>query len=110
MLRNIIDTFPSGEFGKSCLKSHIPDKLTKPHLLCSSVCQDVSLVGFLLVFGCTSRLKGRRSRTQTVTPIGVGPVISAVAGGLLVELLPAAAPKLVLGVILTVSAVRIFQG
>src|SRR5919107_2863928 len=52
----------------------------------------------------------RQDLTETVAPMGVGSVIGAVAGGLLVGLVPAAALKLVLGVILIVSAVRIFQG
>jgi uncharacterized membrane protein YfcA len=60
-----------------------------------------------------ARLKAFDERlylTQTVVPMGVGSVIGAVAGGLLVGLVPAAALKLVLGVILIVSAVRIFLG
>jgi uncharacterized membrane protein YfcA len=60
-----------------------------------------------------ARLKAfdeRLDLTQTVAPMGVGSVIGAVAGGLLVGLVPAAALKLVLGVILIVSAVRIFRG
>jgi uncharacterized membrane protein YfcA len=60
-----------------------------------------------------ARLKAfdeRLDLTQTVAPMGVGSVIGAVTGGLLVGLVPAAALKLVLGVILIVSAVRIFRG
>jgi len=60
-----------------------------------------------------ARLKAfdeRLDLTQTVAPMGVGSVIGAVAGGLLVGLVPAAALKLVLGVILIVSAMRIFRG
>ena len=41
--------------------------------------------------------------------MGVGSVIGAVAGELLLRLVPAAALKLVLGVILIVSAVRTFR-
>jgi uncharacterized protein len=54
----------------------------------------------------------RRDLTETVAPIrpmGLGSVIGAVAGGLLVGLVSAAALKLILGVILIVSAVRIFR-
>jgi len=51
----------------------------------------------------------RRDLTETVAPMGIGSVIGAVAGGLLVGLVPAAALKLVLGMILIVSAVRIFR-
>jgi uncharacterized membrane protein YfcA len=51
----------------------------------------------------------RADLTQTVAPMGIGSVIGAVVGGFLVGLVPAAALKLVLGVILIVSAVRIFH-
>jgi uncharacterized protein len=43
-----------------------------------------------------------------VAPMGAGSVMGAVVGGLLVGMVPAAALKLVLGVILIGSAVRIF--
>ncbi len=52
----------------------------------------------------------RRDITQTVAPMGIGSVIGAVAGGLLVGLVPAAALKLALGVILILSAAKIFRG
>ena len=52
----------------------------------------------------------RADLNQTVAPMGAGSVAGAVAGGLLVGLVPAAALKFVLGVILIVSAVRIFRG
>ena len=47
---------------------------------------------------------------KTVAPMGVGSVVGAVAGGFLVGIVPAAALKLLLGIILIVSAVRIFRG
>src|ERR671921_266303 len=50
----------------------------------------------------------RADLTQTVVPMGVGSVVGALVGGLLVGLVPASMLKLVLGVILIVSAVRIF--
>jgi uncharacterized protein len=50
----------------------------------------------------------RADLTQTVAPMGVGSVVGAVVGGLFVGVVPAAVLKLVLGVILIVSAVRIF--
>jgi uncharacterized membrane protein YfcA len=50
----------------------------------------------------------RADLTQTVAPMGVGSVVGAVVGGLFVGLVPASMLKLVLGVILIVSAVRIF--
>jgi uncharacterized membrane protein YfcA len=52
----------------------------------------------------------RAELVQTVAPMGLGSVAGAVVGGLLVALVPAAALMLVLGVILIVSAVRIFRG
>ena len=51
----------------------------------------------------------RQDVTQTVAPMGAGSVIGAVAGGLLVGVVPAAALKLILGAILIISAVRIFR-
>jgi uncharacterized protein len=50
----------------------------------------------------------RSDLTQTVAPMGIGSVIGAVAGGLFVGVVSAAVLKFVLGVILIVSAVRIF--
>src|ERR671914_2735827 len=47
--------------------------------------------------------------TPTVAPMGAGSVIGAVAGGLFVGVVPAATLKFVLGVILIVSAVRMFR-
>src|SRR5215210_7050463 len=47
---------------------------------------------------------------KTVAPMGVGSVLGAVAGGFLVGVAPATALKLLLGIILIVSAVRIFRG
>jgi uncharacterized protein len=52
----------------------------------------------------------RGDLTQTVAPMGLGSVVGAVAGGLFVGVVPATALKFVLGVILIVSAVRIFRG
>jgi uncharacterized membrane protein YfcA len=50
----------------------------------------------------------RADLTRTVAPMGVGSVIGAVAGGFLVGVVAASVLKFVLGVILIVSAVRIF--
>lgn len=52
----------------------------------------------------------RRDLTGTVAPMGVGSVIGAVVGGLMVGLVPAATLKLALGAILIFSAVKIFRG
>ena len=54
--------------------------------------------------------RDRADLTRTVAPMGVGSVVGAVASGLLVGLVPAAALKFVLGAILIVSAIRIFRG
>ena len=53
-------------------------------------------------------LADRADLTQTVAPMGAGSVIGAVAGGFLVGVVAASVLKFVLGVILIVSAVRIF--
>lgn len=51
----------------------------------------------------------RRTLTGTVLPMGAGSVVGAVAGGLLVGVIPASWLKVLLGAILNVSAVRIFR-
>jgi uncharacterized protein len=51
----------------------------------------------------------RADLTRTVAPMGAGSVIGAVTGGFLVGVVPASMLKFVLGVILIVSAVRIFH-
>jgi len=51
----------------------------------------------------------RRDLAETVAPMSVGSVIGAIIGGSLVGIVPAAALKIGLGVILIVSALRIFQ-
>jgi uncharacterized membrane protein YfcA len=54
-------------------------------------------------------LSDRRDLSETVAPMGLGSVIGAIVGGLLVGLAPADALKLALGVILIFSAFRIFH-
>ena len=51
----------------------------------------------------------RGALTQTVAPMGIGSIIGAVTGGLLVGVAPASALKLGLGAILIASALRIFR-
>lgn len=51
----------------------------------------------------------RQALRETVVPMSVGSVIGAILGGLLVGILPAAALKFGLGVILIASAVRVFR-
>jgi uncharacterized membrane protein YfcA len=48
--------------------------------------------------------------THTVVPMSVGSVIGAATGGMLVGVIPAAVLKIALGIILHVSAVRMFHG
>jgi uncharacterized protein len=50
----------------------------------------------------------RQALTETVAPMSVGSLIGAVAGGMLVGVIPASQLKIGLGIILNVSAVRIF--
>jgi uncharacterized membrane protein YfcA len=50
----------------------------------------------------------RTAVVETVAPMGLGSVIGAVGGGMLVGFIPAAILKVVLGLILNISAFRIF--
>lgn len=50
----------------------------------------------------------RRDRYQTIVPMGIGSVIGAVVGGLLVGIVPSSVLKIGLGIILIWSATRIF--
>ncbi|MFN6571300.1 sulfite exporter TauE/SafE family protein [Dendronalium sp. ChiSLP03b] len=51
----------------------------------------------------------RTALSNTVAPMGVGSVIGAVIGGMLVGIVPAAVLKVTLGVILNISAFRVFD-
>ena len=51
----------------------------------------------------------RADLVETVAPMGIGSVLGAVAGGMLVGLVPQSALKVGLGLILIVSALRIFH-
>jgi uncharacterized membrane protein YfcA len=46
---------------------------------------------------------------ETIVPMGLGSVIGALAGGLLVGLIPSSVLKFALGIVLVVSAIRIFR-
>lgn len=52
----------------------------------------------------------RQALIETVAPMSVGSLIGAVAGGMLVGVIPASLLKIALGIILNVSAVRMFHG
>jgi uncharacterized protein len=66
------------------------------------------LVG-LVRYASRGAFNERRDLTETVAPMSVGSVIGAIIGGLLVGIVFAAVLKIGLGVILIISAVRIFQ-
>ncbi|MFP4437112.1 MAG: sulfite exporter TauE/SafE family protein [Chloroflexaceae bacterium] len=51
----------------------------------------------------------RRDLVQTIAPMGVGSVIGAILGGVLAGIVPPALLKIGLGIILIVSALRIFH-
>jgi len=51
----------------------------------------------------------RSSLKNTVVPMGVGSVVGAFSGGLLVGLIPASVLKFMLGIILNISALRVFH-
>ena len=51
----------------------------------------------------------RSALRETVIPMGAGSVIGAILGGLLLGIVPAAILKVALGIILIVSAVRVFR-
>lgn len=51
----------------------------------------------------------RRDLTETVVPMAVGSIIGTVVGGALVGIIPATALKVVLGIILIVSSIRVFR-
>lgn len=68
----------------------------------------VMLTG-ILRFARQGRYAQRQDLYETAVPMGVGSVIGAMLGGLLVELAPARALKLILGGILCYSAWRAFE-
>ncbi|MBD2560892.1 MULTISPECIES: sulfite exporter TauE/SafE family protein [Nostoc] len=51
----------------------------------------------------------RTALSNTIAPMGVGSVIGAIIGGMLVGIFPASALKITLGVILNISAFRVFH-
>ncbi|MDJ0617836.1 MAG: sulfite exporter TauE/SafE family protein [Calothrix sp. MO_192.B10] len=65
------------------------------------------LVG-VLKYASKGAFIDRRPVKDTVIPMGIGSVIGALLGGLMVGIVPASMLKLVLGTILIISAVRVF--
>ena len=66
------------------------------------------LVG-LVKYASRGAFSDRSSLKNTVAPMGVGSVIGAFSGGLLVGLIPASVLKFMLGIILNISAFRVFH-
>jgi len=66
------------------------------------------LVG-VIKYASRGAFTDRVALSNTVAPMGVGSVIGAVAGGLLVGVIPPTLLKLTLGLILNVSAFRVFH-
>ena len=56
-----------------------------------------------------SAFKDREEITQTIVPMGIGSLIGALIGGLIVGIVPTAWLKISLGIILNISAFRIFH-
>ena len=63
----------------------------------------------LVKYASRGAFRDRSSLKNTVVPMGVGSVIGAFSGGLLVGLIPASVLKLMLGIILNISAFRVFH-
>ncbi|MEH1818762.1 MAG: sulfite exporter TauE/SafE family protein [Nostoc sp.] len=66
------------------------------------------LVG-VIKYASRGAFADRAALSNTVAPMGVGSVIGAVAGGLLVGVIPPTVLKFTLGVILNISAFRVFR-
>lgn len=66
------------------------------------------LVG-VVKYASRGAFANRAALRNTVAPMGVGSVIGAVIGGMLVGVIPASVLKVTLGVILNVSAFRVFH-
>ena len=63
----------------------------------------------ILRYASQGAYAARQALTQTVAPMGVGSVIGALIGGLLVGTIPASLLKIGLGVILIISAISTFR-
>ena len=63
----------------------------------------------LVRYGRSGAFEERTDLAAVVFPMGIGSILGALGGGLLVPYVPAGALKVGLGVILILSAVRIFR-
>lgn len=63
----------------------------------------------LVRYASRGAFSDRSSLKNTVVPMGVGSVVGAFSGGLLVGLIPASVLKFMLGIILNISAFRVFH-
>ncbi|HKX26219.1 MAG TPA: sulfite exporter TauE/SafE family protein [Blastocatellia bacterium] len=63
----------------------------------------------LLRYAESGAFSDRQPLIETVAPMGIGSIIGAVIGGVLVGIVPVPVLKLMLGVILIISALRIFS-
>ncbi len=63
----------------------------------------------LVKYASRGAFSDRSSLKNTVVPMGVGSVVGAFSGGLLVGLIPASVLKFMLGIILNISAFRVFH-
>ena len=66
------------------------------------------LVGVLKYYS-QGAFANRRAITETIAPMGAGSIIGAIGGGLLVGLITMAILKVILGLILNLSAFKVFQ-
>jgi uncharacterized membrane protein YfcA len=69
-----------------------------------------TIVAGLVRYRLRGAFRDRAPLRQTVMPMGVGSVIGALIGGAIVGLVSPAALKFALGIVLIVSALRIFRG
>jgi uncharacterized protein len=63
----------------------------------------------LLRYASRGAFAERQALVETVAPMSVGSLIGAIAGGMLVGVIPASLLKITLGIVLNVSAVRMFH-
>jgi uncharacterized membrane protein YfcA len=95
--------------GSGLLGPHGPVALLVAGLCGLAIGMVSSLLGVAARHARRGTYRDRGDLTGTILPMGVGSVIGAVLGGLLVGIAPDAALKVLLGVILIGSATRVFR-